>query len=182
MFRIEKDYAAEIPKYAIFEDKNQISDWFDCIYADLFMQHKSNYYIAEYENKQAIFDINKNRISGWFDYICGTGLVDRKSDFYIVRNKDKYTVFYKHKNQICEWFDKIYYHIDDDDFYFIIKHNNQFRIMNEFGKFICKWQNKIDFIEVITIIEKNKKNLKYIMQANLRIWMSLNYFITLFIR
>ena len=107
-------------KHAIFYidnkgNKKQISKWWDLIFSNGLIEGKSDYYIAQQDNEQAIFhkDDPEHPISKWWKGIGGiealnddffgvpsifeAGLVEGESDYYLALRKEdhKWAIFHK---------------------------------------------------------------------------------------
>ena len=89
-------------KIAIFEDGNQISDWFDYI-----LMYET-VYIGKKHNKQAIYDMQTGkRISDYFEEIYIPEGFKKITNFFIAGKDKKVAIFDIEGNQISEWFDNI---------------------------------------------------------------------------
>jgi hypothetical protein len=133
-------------KYAIF-DKNgkQTSDWYDYVYQKGLLEGKSNYYVAQKDNKQAIFYKDGKQVTDWFDYIYREGLLEDKSDYYIARKDGKEAIFHKSGKQISDWF----YWIKREGLvkrksnYYIVRKDEKYAIFDKDGRQISDWYGNI---------------------------------------
>jgi phage anti-repressor protein len=131
--------------YYIFnaKDKRTIIGDVDDIFADSFIQEKSNYFIVEKQQLgQAIFDKDGNQISKWFDYIEKYGLVEGRSDYYVARKNNKKAVFDKDGKRVTKWFKSI--GIDglvdgQSDYYIAVNKDDKEAIFHKNGKRMSKW-------------------------------------------
>lgn len=124
-------------KVAIFEDGNQISEWFDYIwlYGTIYVGKKGNkqaiydlktgkqlsevfeqiyipepfknLYIAGKDKKVAIFDLDGKRLTDWFDNIKADGLLEGKSRYYIAGKDGKEAIYDINGNRITDLYDDI---------------------------------------------------------------------------
>jgi WD40 repeat protein len=124
-------------KVAIFEDGNQISDWFDVIlmYERVYVGKKGNkqaiydlktgkrisdyfeeiyipepfknLYIAGKDKKVAIFDLDGKRLTDWFDNIKADGLLEGKCMYYIAGKDGKEAIYDINGNRITDLYDDI---------------------------------------------------------------------------
>jgi len=77
-------------KKAIFKDRVQISDWFDCVYEDGLVKGQSNYFVAKKDGKVAIYEYKDgrvNKITDGFDWIWSYGLVEGKTNSFFIAER-----------------------------------------------------------------------------------------------
>jgi len=89
-------------KKAVFKDGKQITEWFDWVWSSGLVQGQSNYFIAEKDRKQAIYEYKNGqiiKITKDFKRISINGLIQGMSNYFKVEDNGNDTIYHKLLNK-----------------------------------------------------------------------------------